>query len=151
MKITVEHVPEGENEVVLRCRELDDEMLRVLALLRSGLQKLLVWNEARETLPLSVSQVVYCETVEEKTFVYTPDGMYQTALALAELEDRWEDLGLFRCGKSFVVNLHEIRSLKSCGAGRIEATLSTGERLMISRHYAPMLRERLGMGKEHFL
>ncbi len=145
MKIRIEHAPLEENEVILRCTQLDDEMLRVLSLLRSGMQKLLVWNEQRETLPLSVSEVVYCETVDEKTFVYTHDRMYQTALSLAELEDRWSDLGLFRAGKSTVVNLHEIRKLKNCGAGRIEALLSTGERLMISRHYAPMLRERLGM------
>ena len=58
---------------------------------------------------------------------------------------RCRELGLLRCGKSTVVNLHAIRKLKSCGAGRIEASLSTGERLMISRHYAPALRERLGM------
>ena len=55
-------------------------------------------------------------------------------------------MGLLRCGKSCIVNLYAIRRLRSCGAGRIEATLSTGERLMISRHYAPALRERLGMG-----
>lgn len=145
MKITVEHVCQGENEVILRCRELDEEMLGILSLLRSGMQKILVWNENRETLPLPVTQVVYCETVEEKTFVYTREGMYRTALPLAELEDRWGDLGLFRCGKSWVVNLHEIRKLKSCPAGRIETLLSTGEKLLISRHYAPMLRERLGM------
>ena len=72
--------------------------------------------------------------------------MYQTALTLAELEDRWETMGLLRCGKSCIVNLYAIRRLRSCGAGRIGATLSTGERLMISRHYAPALRERLGMG-----
>ncbi len=97
MKITVEHVCQGENEVILRCRELDEEMLGVLS------------------------------------------------LPLAELEDRWGDLGLFRCGKSWAVNLHEIRKLKSCPAGKIEALLSTGEKLLISRHYALMLRERLGM------
>ena len=146
MKITVEHTTDGENEVILRCKELDDEMLRLLALIRSGMQKLLVWNEQRETLPLNVADVVYCETVEEKTFVYTDGGMYQTALSLAELEDRWESMGLLRCGKSCVVNLYAIRRLKSCGAGRIEAILSTGERMMISRHYAAAIRERLGMG-----
>lgn len=88
MKITVEHTENEENEVILRCRELDDEMLRLLALVRSGMQKLLVWNEGRDLLPLSISDVVYCETVEEKTFVYTEKGMYQTALTLAELEER---------------------------------------------------------------
>lgn len=145
MKITVEHTDCEENEVILRCRELDDEMLRLLALVRSGMQKLLVWNEQRQLLPLSMSQVVYCETVEEKTFVYTENGMYQTALTLAELEERWAATGLLRCGESCVANLYAIRQLRSCGAGRIEATLSTGEKIMISRHYAPALREKLGM------
>ena len=145
MKIRIEQTSVEENEVILRCAQLDDEMLRVLSLLRSGMQKLLVWNEHREMLPLSVSKVVYCETVEEKTFVYTHDGIYQTALSLAELEDRWGDLGLFRAGKSSVVNLHEIQKLKNCGSGRIEALLTTGEKMVISRHYAPILRERLGL------
>mgnify|MGYP003307559429 FL=1 len=145
MKIRIEQTSVEENEVILRCAQLDDEMLRVLSLLRSGMQKLLVWNEQRETLPLSVSKVVYCETVEEKTFVYTHDGIYQTALSLAELEDRWGDLGLFRAGKSSVMNLHEIQKLKNCGSGRIEALLTTGEKMIISRRYAPMLRERLGL------
>lgn len=145
MKITVEHTECEENEFILRCRELDDEMLRLLALVRAGMQKLLVWNERREMLPLNVSDVVYCETVEEKTFVYTKVAMYQTALTLAELEDRWGTLGLLRCGKSSVVNLYAIRRLRSCGAGRIEALLSTDERILISRHYAPALREKLGM------
>ena len=145
MKIRIEQTSVEENEVILRCAQLDDEMLRVLSLLRSGMQKLLVWNEQRETLPLSVSKVVYCETVEEKTFVYTHDGIYQTALSLAELEDRWGDLGLFRAGKSSVMNLHEIQKLKNCGSGRIEALLTTGEKMVISRRYAPMLRERLGL------
>lgn len=146
MKITVEHIDSEENEVILRCRELDDEMLRLLALVRAGMQKLLVWNEQKELLPLNVSETVYCETVEEITFVYTENGMYQTALTLSELEERWAAMGLLRCGKSCVANLYAIRRLRSCGGGRIEATLSTGEKIVISRHYAPALRERLGMG-----
>ena len=143
MKITVEHIDSEENEVILRCRELDDEMLRLLALVRAGMQKLLVWNERKDLLPLNVSDVVYCETVEEKTFVYTESGMYQTALTLSELEERWAATGLLRCGKSCVVNLYAIRRLRSCGGGRIESTLSTGGKTVIPRHYAPALRERL--------
>ena len=39
MKITVEHTQDAENAVILRCKELDDEMLRLLALVRAGMQK----------------------------------------------------------------------------------------------------------------
>lgn len=145
MKITVEHCETPENEVVLRCREVDAEMLWVLSLLRSGLQRLCVWDENRETTLLSPREVVYCESVDERTFVYTGAAVFQTALNLAELEDRYSELGLFRAGKSAVVNLHHIRSLKSRPGGRIEAVLETGEKLMVSRHYAPLLRERLGL------
>ena len=144
MKITVDQTGGGEVEVILRCREVDEEVLRLLALLRSGLQKLCVWDERRQTVLLNPAEVIWCETVEDHTFVYTDRALYQTGLSLGELESRWGDLGFFRAGKSAVVNLHQIRSLKSCGGGRIEAALPTGERLMVSRHYAPLLRQRLG-------
>lgn len=145
MKILVEHAELSENEVILRCPALDEEMLGVLSLLRSGLQRLCVWDDSRQTTLLSPNQVVYCETVEEKVFVYTAQAMYQTALGLGELESRYGALGFFRAGKSAVVNLHHIQSLSSQGGGRIEATLETGEKLIVSRRYAPLLRERLGL------
>lgn len=143
MKIVVEYARVPENEVILRCETLDQEMLRVLALLRSGLQKLCVWDDKREVILLSPGEVIYCESVDERTFVYTAAAVYQTALSLAELEGRFGDLGFCRVGKATVANLYHIRTLKSQPAGRIQATLETGERIMVSRHYAPLLRERL--------
>lgn len=145
MKITVEHGDMPENEVVLRCRQLDDEMLWVLSFLRSGLQRLCVWGDTGESTLLAPGEVVYCETVESRTFLYTAGAMYQSALSLAELEGRYGGAGFFRVGKSTVVNLYRIRHLKSQTAGRIEITLENGERLMVSRHYAPLLREQLGL------
>ena len=82
--------------------------------------------------------------MDEHTFLYTASAFYQTALTLAELEGRYGELGYLRVSKSAVINLHRIRSLKSRTGGRIEASLENGERLVVSRHYAPLLRERLG-------
>lgn len=145
MKITVEHVPLTENEVILRCPELDQEMLHVLSLLRSGLQKLCVWNDNHEVILLTPNELIYCESVDDRTFVYAANMVYQTALSLAEVEGRFGETGCCRISKSAIVNLHHIRSLKSLPAGRIEAMLETGEKLLVSRHYAPLLRERLGL------
>ena len=145
MKVRVEYAPVLENEVVLRCPRLDQEMLRVLSLVRSGLQKLCVWDENREIILLSPDETLYCESVDEHTFLSTASAFYQTALTLAELEGRYGELGYLRVSKSAVINLHRIRSLKSRTSGRIEASLENGERLVVSRHYAPLLRERLGL------
>lgn len=145
MKITVEHSQVEENEVVLRCPALDEEMLGVLSLLKSSLQKLCAWDQDREMVLLAPGEVLYGESVEERTYLYTAGQVYRTALTLGELETRYEALGFCRVSKSMAVNLHGIRGLKSRGAGRIEAAMKNGEKLMISRHYAPLLRERLGM------
>lgn len=145
MKITVEHSPVQENEVILKCASLDDEMLSVLSLLKSGLQKLCAWNDAREMTLIPPGDVLYAESVDERVYLYTAELVYRTALTLGELENRYDTLGFCRVSKSMTLNLHGIRSLKSCGAGRIEAIMKNGEKTVISRHYAPLLRERLGM------
>ena len=145
MKITVEHCDTPENEVILRCRELDEEMLHILALLRSGMQSLCAFTEDRETVFLSPQEVLYAESVEERTWLYCERAVWRTALSLSELEARYEALGFCRVSRSMVVNLPGIRQLKSCAGSRIEATMRNGEKVMISRHYGPLLRERLGM------
>ena len=83
--------------------------------------------------------------MEDKTFLYTSKDVYQTALNLAEIEGRYESLGFLRISKSVVVNLYAIHSLKSALAGRIEIILKNQEKLIVSRHYAPLLRERIGL------
>ena len=59
MKIIVQHTAIPENEVILRCPALDEEMLGILTLLRSGLQRLGVWDEARTLTLIAPDQVVY--------------------------------------------------------------------------------------------
>ena len=104
MKITVEHKDIPENEIVLRCRELDDEMLHVLSLLRSGMQTICGWAEDRQMVFLRPGEVLYAESVEEKTWLYCEDAVWRTALTLAELESRYEPLGFCRVSRSMVVN-----------------------------------------------
>lgn len=145
MKITVEHSGAEENEIVLRCRELDEEMLHILSLLKSGLQSLCAWTEDRQMVLLRPGEVLYAESVDGRTWLYCADAVWPTALTLSELEARYEVLGFCRISRTMVVNLHGIHSLKSCPGSRIEAIMRNGERVLISRRYGPLLRERLGM------
>lgn len=144
MKIRVEHGDFEENEVVLRCRELDDEMLEVLALLRERTAKLAAHKDG-ETHMLQPADIFYAEAVEGKTFVYTLDMVLKTAQSLAQLEEHHSEAGLLRIGKSQLVNLYHVAKLRSMPNSRIEITLNNGEKLIVSRHYIQNLKEKLGM------
>lgn len=142
MKITLRQEPGVEKEILLRYDTLDAEVLAVLDLL--GLQdKRLAVTDAGEVRLVDPAQVLYCESVDDHTFVYTSGGVYGSGQSLAGIAEAFAELGFFRCSKSMAVNLHAIRAFKSGDNGRIFATLENGERIMVSRRYATALRRRL--------
>ncbi|VYU35367.1 LytTR family transcriptional regulator [Clostridium tertium] len=143
MKITVQHMDIEENEIVLKCKSIDDEMLHILSFLKSRSQKLCVFKEKNELILLSPDSAYYCESVDEKTFIYCEDDVYQTALNLLELENSYSSVGFLRISKSMIVNLYKIKKLKSYTSGRIEVIMKNDEKIIVSRHYAPMLRQKL--------
>lgn len=143
MKITVEHVDIEENEIVLRCKSIDDEMLHILSFLKSRSQKLCAFKDKNELILLSPDTVYYCESVDEKVFLYCENNVYETALNLSELENNYSSIGFLRVSKSMVVNLNKIKRLKSYTSGRIEVHMNNDEKIIVSRHYAPILRQKL--------
>lgn len=123
------------------------ELQRILALLQSSADRLWLVDDRQQTVSVQPRDILWAETVEDKTFVYTAGGIYRAPLSLAALELRWGAAGLFRCGKSTIVNLNAVQRLCSRPGGRIEAILPTGEKIIISRRYAPALRAKLQGGE----
>lgn len=145
MKITVEHRPGAENEIVLRCAAVDEEMLEVLSLLKNRVERIAAEKDGALFL-LQPRQVYYAEAVDDRVFLYTADAVFAARQTLSQLELRYAELGFLRVGKSQLVNLHHVKSLKRLVNSRIELTLATGERLIVSRHYIPALKARLNVG-----
>ena len=122
------------------------EMRQIVALLQNAANKLWGIDGQKNTVAISVEDILWAETVEDKLFLYTADAMYQAACSLTSLELRWEHIGLFRCGKSTIINLNAVQRLCSQPGGRIEAVIRNGEKIIISRRYTPALREKLQGG-----
>lgn len=144
MKITIEHVSCEENEVILKCRELDAEMLEVLSYLKKSMPKLAAKKDEGLIL-LSSNEVFYVDSVDNRTFLYTRNDVLESKDSLANIEEKFSDAGLVRIGKSQLVNLHHVRRLKSILYSRIEITLESGDKLVVSRHYAQAFKNRLGV------
>lgn len=144
MKIRIEEEPNIEEmEITIRCRQTNDSVIRILEMLRMTDRKLTGHRE-NQTYILDVGQILYIDTVEKKTFLYTEQEVYETPLKLYELEERLENCDFFRASKSSIINFNQIQSLKPEFGGTMQVTMSNGERLNVSRQYARVIKEKLG-------
>lgn len=131
-------------EITISCNRLTPEIEKMLATLRI-LDRQLMTTKGEETYLLDVSKVIYLESVDRKTFVYTGENVYESSLKLYELEQQLDECGFFRASKSCLVQLKYIKSLKADINRRIRVTLENGEQIIVSRQYAEELKKKLGV------
>ena len=141
MKLLVELGKEYpvEPQVRIQCKENTEEVKELVRLLEVKEQRIIGSYEKEECV-IGPSQVLYGESVDGVTYIYTKERVYRTTYSLTELEENYSQRGFFRCSKSAVLNIHAIESLKSESGNRIDACLSNGEHIIISRRYAKQLR-----------
>lgn len=133
-----------DTEIVITCNRLTPEIETVLATLRILNQQLMV-SKGEEILVLDVSGIIYIESVDRKTFVYTKETVYESKLKLYEIEARLCESGFVRASKSCLIHLRHIKSLCADLDRRIRVTFESGEQILVSRQYADDLKKRLGV------
>ena len=142
MKITIqENEHQAETEIIIRCKEIDDEVLRAAAALARFNKKLSGTKNGR-TFVINPADILYFDSVDKKTFAYTESEVFEISLRLYELEEKLPG-DFFRASKSAIINIDKIKSILPDFGGRIEATLTTGEKLLVSRQYAHDLKIKL--------
>ena len=143
MKITIETpAPDQEDEIILRCRQVDGKLLELIQALKTAPEKLTVYQET-EIIVLPLKDVYYFEAVDNKVFACCEKQVYEVRKKLYELEETLGGTDFLRISKSIIVDLSKIRSLAPCFSGRLEAKLKNGEKIIISRQYVPDLKKKL--------
>ena len=141
MKITIEEQEAAQDiEVTIICVRADRRVLDIAARLRM-LDRKVTGTADGCTRVLSAEDVLFIESVDKRTFIYTADTVLETGLRLYEMEELLADCDFLRITKGCIVNFRAITALK----GRIIATLENGERVVISRRYAPDVKSKLGL------
>lgn len=133
-----------DTEIIINSRSLTPEIEKMIAALRILDRQMMVVKE-EEAYILDVAKIVYVESVDRKTFVYTEDDCFESRLKLYEIEEQLCHSGFLRASKSCLVHLKFIRSLRAEINRKIRLTLENGEQLIVSRQYADELKRRLGV------
>lgn len=145
MKITVHtDTEQKEMKIHITCQSMTPEVERVLSMLHM-LNKQLIGYKVGEMYLIEAADVLYIDTVDKRTFLYTKNEIYETTLKLYELEEQLEEANFFRANKSCIINFRHIASLKSELNRRLLVTMTNGEKMIVSRQYAEYLKEKLGV------
>ena len=131
-------------EVTIKCIETTDDIRKLESLLHSYAKKLSCTKDGVTHL-IDTGDVLYFESVDKQAFLYTESDIYELSLKLYEIEEILSDAGFIRSAKSQILNMHKIASLCPDFGGRLEVTMQGGEKLIVSRQYAKLLKERLGI------
>ena len=136
---------EKENlQVMIKCRELDDEVIRLKCHIELFDQRLQAKKE-NELYFVNSSDVLYFESVDNRTFLYTEDAVMEVRQRLYELEMILSEKDFIRISKSQIVNINKIRALRPELNRTLLATMRNGEQLSVSRKYVKAIRNLLSV------
>ena len=131
-------------EVDIKAPRLTQDIEKLISLMRMIYMQIAVKKDD-ETHLLDIEKILYIETVERNTFVYTEDATYESDLKLYEIEQELLEQSFSRISKQSIINLKKVKSLKADINRKIRVTLVNGEQIIVSRMYSEALRKRLGI------
>ena len=94
---------------------------------------------------IKASDIYYFESVDEKSFVYCKSEVYSSELRLYEIEELLSNTSFVRISKSCILNTDVLDKVRISLNAKMEATLQNGERVLITRHYVPAFKKKLGL------
>ncbi len=144
MEIHIEEREGAPLAVTIRCPREDAQVHRLRAHIAQFSGKIQAKSE-KTTCFVEPSQVLWFESVDDRTFLYTEDAVMEISHRLYELEEMLSGRDFLRISRSQIVNLQKLTALHPELNRTLTATLCNGERLSVSRKYVPKLREILSI------
>lgn len=123
-----------EIEVIINCMAEDENVQRIVSALDSLNTKLCCRRQG-ELFQIALNDILYIESVDRKTFIYTEQQIYETDKRLYELENHLKNRSFFRASKAVIINLKRTKSIRPEIGARLLLTMDNGEKVIVSRQY----------------
>lgn len=146
MKIRIEVNKDiDENEIVIKCKELNSEIYDIQKLLSDKLRKksqLLFFKDNTEYY-IKLDKILFFETFDNIIHAHVEDDIYEVKYKLYELEEILP-IYFIRVSKSTILNTIKISSItKNITSSSLVEFYNTHKTTYVSRHYFKKLKIRL--------
>lgn len=135
----------NENEVIIRCSELSEDVKNIQIMLHDMLshKKCITFYRGDTEYYLSLEEILFFETEENRICAHTIDNIYNVKYKLYELEEFLP--GYFmRVSKSTILNTNHIYSITHnlSSSSKVEFQ-NTHKQVYVSRYYYKPLKIKL--------
>ncbi|WP_436513733.1 LytTR family DNA-binding domain-containing protein [Clostridium thermobutyricum] len=130
--------------VTISCRKVDKEVSDIIKLLKMK-NKTISGIKENEVVLVKVFEILYIESVDKKTFIYTKEDVFQCKEKLYELEEILEKESFIRISKNTIVNLNKVSKIVPDISRRLILTLENKEKVIVSRSFTFNFKKSLGL------
>lgn len=121
-------------EITIKCPEIDQNIKQLIKQMEAYELSFQAKKDER-IYSLQAGQLFYVESIDNQTFMYTEDEVFESDLKLYEFEKITAATNFIRISKNLVVNTSKIESVRALFNGKFEAALHNGEKVIVNRHY----------------
>ena len=125
--------------VLIRYAEANPLVGRIVDAVKAFAEKIPAQDEDR-TVQLSIMDIYYFESVDKRTFAYSRNNVYRVSDRLYQIEEQLGRYGFVQVNKACLLNTNTLESVRNVGNSKMEAELSNGEKISISRKYIPAIK-----------
>jgi DNA-binding LytR/AlgR family response regulator len=137
-----ENISQEDIEVLVKYARMNKQIKRIITLLKS-VDSTVKCTLDHSEIWVNASDIYYIESVDKRTFIYCEKTVYHTELRLYQMIEELAPLGFAQISKSCILNLNVLKSIKPMINSRLEAILTNGERLNVTRKYLTDIKTKL--------
>ena len=131
-----------ETEIHIKCSSDNEQIEKLISEICLYDSKIVGYID-NEAFFIPLSEILYFEAVDSKSFFYTKENFYRYKSTLLALEESLKNTSFQRVSKTVIANMKKLTSIKKSDNSRLLATLTNGEKIVISRKYVNEIKRKL--------
>ena len=137
-----QHPLQTDIEVLVTYPVRNKTVERVFTLLNSINTQIECYSDDNIKL-VSVSDIYYIESTDKKTFICCKNESYLSKFRLYQLNEKLSGNGFVQISKYCIMNINKLDKVKRLFNSRMEAVLSNGSHLCVTRKYLASIKQKL--------
>ncbi|AOZ97761.1 LytTR family DNA-binding domain-containing protein [Butyrivibrio hungatei] len=143
MKLQIEEgTADKEPIVIIKCNAIDENIKKISEYIKQYMVKISCIKDGK-TFQVPIDLVLYIDTVDNRTFVYCANEVYECKQKLIYVEKELEHTPMVRISKNCLLNVSYLKSVEPFLNHRMKAQISNGEWLVVSRKYISTLKDKI--------